>query len=109
MVSFQEQKQEGDVFDSVRKRLRNGEGRIRQAGPDYLAYSLLDAVVDGYFGVVEQLGEQVEEVEEELVRDPCPDTLRLIYAAAPPSPRAAQGDLAAAARWSPSCSAATRP
>lgn len=79
VVSFQEQKREGDVFDSVRKRLRNGEGRIRQAGPDYLAYSLLDAVVDGYFGVVEQLGEQVELVEEKLVQDPTPETLRQIY------------------------------
>jgi len=80
VVSFQEQKREGDVFDSVRKRLRNGEGRIRQAGPDYLAYCLLDAVVDGYFGVVEQSGERVEDLEEELVRNPDPDTLHRIYA-----------------------------
>jgi len=80
VVSFQEQKREGDVFDSIRKRLRNAEGRIRQAGPDYLAYSLLDAVVDGYFGVVEQSGERVEDLEEELVRNPDPDTLHRIYA-----------------------------
>jgi magnesium transporter len=80
VVSFQEQKREGDVFDSVRKRLRNGEGRIRQAGPDYLAYSLLDAVVDGYFGVVEQFGERVEDLEEELVGSPGPGALQRIYA-----------------------------
>jgi len=80
VVSFQEQKREGDVFDPVRKRLRNSEGRLRQAGPDYLAYSLIDAVVDGYFGVVEQLGEQVEALEEELVETPDRETLRRIYA-----------------------------
>jgi magnesium transporter len=69
VVSFQEQKREGDVFDPVRRRLRRQEGRIRTAGADYLAYSLLDAVVDGYFYVLEQLGEEVENVEDELVSD----------------------------------------
>ena len=79
VVSFQEQKIAGDVFEPVRKRLRNHEGRLRAAGPDYLAYSLLDAVVDGYFGVLEDLGERVEALEEDLVARPEPDTLRGIY------------------------------
>ncbi len=79
VVSFQEEKQLGDVFDAVRRRLRNNEGPIRQAGPDYLAYALLDAVVDNYFGVVERLGERVEEVEEELISHPDQGTLQHIY------------------------------
>jgi len=79
VVSFQEEKLPGDAFDPVRRRLRNNEGPVRQAGPDYLAYSLLDAVVDGYFGVVEQLGERVEDLEEELVARPGRGTLQRIH------------------------------
>jgi len=79
VVSFQEQKREGDVFGPVRRRLRRQEGRVRRAGADYLAYSLLDAVVDGYFGVLEQLGEKVEALEEELVGNVTPQTLHRIH------------------------------
>jgi len=64
VLSFQERT--GDVFDGVRDRIRAGKGRIRQAGADYLAYSLIDAVVDQYFVVLEQLGERVEALGEEI-------------------------------------------
>jgi magnesium transporter len=79
VLSFQEQTREGDVFDPVRRRLRNQEGRMRRAGADHLAYSLLDAVVDGYFGVLERLGERVEALEEALVEAPGAKTLHDIH------------------------------
>jgi magnesium transporter len=77
VISFQER--EGDVFDAVRGRLRNAKGRIRKAGPDYLAYALLDAVVDNYFVILEEIGESVGTLEEDLLRDPTPETLRSIH------------------------------
>jgi magnesium transporter len=64
VLSFQERT--GDVFDGVRERIRNDKGRIRHASADYLAYSLIDAVVDQYFVVLERLGERVEALEEEV-------------------------------------------
>jgi magnesium transporter len=53
LISFQEI--EGDVFNGVRERIRKGRGRIRQSGCDYLAYSLLDAIVDNYFVVLRDI------------------------------------------------------
>lgn len=77
VLSFQER--EGDVFKSVRERIRNAKGRIRKSGPDYLAYALLDAVVDNYFVILEQVGEKVGSLEEDLVEDPKPETLQSIH------------------------------
>jgi magnesium transporter len=77
VISFQER--EGDVFDSVRNRIRNSRGRLRRSGTDYLAYVLLDAVVDGYFSLLEWIGEKTEALEEELIKRPGPDTLKDIY------------------------------
>lgn len=57
----------GDVFDGVRARIRAGRGRLRGAGPDYLAYALIDSVVDGYFPVLESLGERLDQLEDECV------------------------------------------
>jgi magnesium transporter len=78
LFSFQEGK-DVDVFDHVRQRIRNGKGRIRQMGPDYLLYALIDAVVDNYFSVLEKLGEDIEAIEEKLITDPEPETLRVIH------------------------------
>lgn len=64
VLTFQEA--DGDVFDSVRERLEKGRGRIRKVGADYLAYALLDAVVDNYFYVYEVLSDKVIELEQEL-------------------------------------------
>ncbi len=69
----------GPVFDSVRERLRNNKGRIRRRGADYLAYALIDAVVDSYFAILEQIGEQIEQLEDELVLRPAPETLNKIH------------------------------
>ena len=76
VISFQEQ--EGDVFNPVRERIKNAKGRIRKAGADYLTYALLDAIVDNYFIIMENLGENIEELEEELAIDPSPKTLHTI-------------------------------
>jgi len=77
VISFQEK--EGDVFDPVRERIRKGKGRIRKMKPDYLAYALLDTIVDHYFVVLEKLGEKIEDMEEELVTNPTPETLQTIH------------------------------
>ena len=77
VISFKEDP--GDIFDPIRQRLREGKGRIRKLGADYLAYSLLDQVVDHYFIVLENLGERVEDLEEELVTNPDKSTLQTIY------------------------------
>lgn len=77
VVSFQES--EGGTFDPVRERLRKGKGRIRRCGADYLGYSLLDAVVDNYFVVLETVGEQIEDLEEELLTDPKVETSHRVH------------------------------
>ena len=68
VISFQEDP--GDVFDSVRERIRDGRGRIRRGGADFLFYSLVDAIVDNYFVVLEHIGDWVEEVYERVTRSP---------------------------------------
>jgi magnesium transporter len=68
VISFQEIP--GDTFDAVRGRLRNPESRIRQYGPDYLLYALMDRIIDDYFIVMEKLGEELEEFEEIAYNNP---------------------------------------
>ena len=65
LLTFQEVP--GDVFDPVRDRLKSRKGRARTAGPDYLAYCLLDTVVDNYIEIIEDLGEQIEALEQEIL------------------------------------------
>ena len=77
VISFQEGI--GDVFDSIRGRIRSGKTRIRKRGADYLAYALIDAIVDGYFSILEKIGEKIENMEEELISNPTPKTLQQIY------------------------------
>ncbi len=77
VLSFQERV--GDVFDQVRDRIRNAKGRVRKMGPDYLAYALIDAVVDNYFVILERLGEKIESMEEEVVVDPTEKTVQQIH------------------------------
>jgi len=66
----------GDCFDAVRERLRQHRGRLRESGADYLAYSLLDAVTDAYFPVLESYGERLDRLEEHVL-----DRRRNIFAA----------------------------
>jgi magnesium transporter len=77
VISFQEE--EGDVFDPVRKRLRNPKGKIKKEGADYLAYALMDVIVDNYFAVLEKVGEKIEELEKQLVDEPTQKTLTDIH------------------------------
>jgi len=68
VVTFQERP--GDCFDPVRRRMQTTNGNIRLRGPDYLAYALIDAVIDAYFPLLEMYGERVEELETEVVERP---------------------------------------
>lgn len=77
VFSFQER--EGDTFDPIRDRIKTGKGRIRRMGADYLAYALLDSIIDNYFIILEKLGEKIELLEEKLVTQPAPETLRTIH------------------------------
>src|SRR5512133_15702 len=77
LFTFQEGLQ-GDVFDSVRERIRNAKGKIRGMGADFLAYSLIDAIVDSYFSVLEDLGERIVDLEENLTTTPDRSTLHMI-------------------------------
>ena len=77
VISFQET--EGDVFDFIRERIKNSKGRIRKVGADYLIYALLDAIVDNYYIILEKIGEKVDDMEEELVSNPVPETLQAIH------------------------------
>lgn len=69
---------DGDIFESIRERIRNGRGRIRTMGADYLSYAIIDAIVDDYFTVLENLEGLVEDLEEQLADGPTQDVLRKI-------------------------------
>ncbi len=68
VISFQEDAH--DLFEPVRQRLEAGRGKIRQRGPDYLAYALMDTVVDYYFNTLDDLEETFNEIEANILRDP---------------------------------------
>ena len=78
VLSFQEGL-EGDVLNPLRERIRTDKGSIRKMGADYLAYSIIDGIVDNYFVILERLGEKVEELQEELVARPDPHMLRNLH------------------------------
>jgi magnesium transporter len=73
ILTFEET--EGDVFDILRLRLRNGKGKVRKLKTDYLAYSLLDSMVDNYFISLEKIGEEIEDIEEEVIKHPRQDII----------------------------------
>lgn len=66
-------------FDPVREWLRTDKGRIRQLGTDYLAYALLDLIVDRYFAVLEQIGDRTEQLEDELLEKPNAAQLQTLH------------------------------
>jgi len=76
ILTFQERP--GDVFDELRDRIRTARGRIRREGVDYLAYSVFDVIVDQYFLILERIGEQVEELDDEIAGRPTPENLQTI-------------------------------
>ena len=75
VISFQERK--GDVFDPIRERIKR-KGRIVKMGADYLAYAIMDAVVDNYFAILEKTEEKMDSLEEELAKNPTPSTMHTI-------------------------------
>jgi magnesium transporter len=77
LLTFQERP--GDVFDPVRERIRKHRPRIRQSGVDYLAYALLDTVVDNYIYLIERLGERIEDLEDELFDNPTSAVMEKIH------------------------------
>jgi magnesium transporter len=79
VITVQERNHDGDVLEPVRDRIRSDRGRIRKSGADYLAYALLDAVVDAYFPALDQLGRLLEDLEELALMRPKPATGRRIY------------------------------
>lgn len=79
VISFQEGI-EGDVFAPLRESIRNNKSRIRKMGTDYLAYSLIDAIVDNYFVILEKIGDNIELLEEKLVENPTTDVMHEIHA-----------------------------
>jgi len=77
VLSFQEK--EGDVFDPVRERISRAKGRIRRMGSDYLTYALVDAVVDHYFGVLEKIGDKIEDLQDEVLERPSKNIMQTIH------------------------------
>ena len=77
VVTFQEHP--GDALDPVRDRIRRASGRIRERGPDYLAYSIIDAVIDSYFPILETYGELLDDMEDDVIFNPTPDCVRRIH------------------------------
>ncbi|MDP9253860.1 MAG: magnesium/cobalt transporter CorA, partial [Verrucomicrobiota bacterium] len=69
LITLQEEA-DFDVFEPVRARIRAGSGQIRKSGSDYLAYALLDSIIDHYYPVLESVGNEIDEIEEELVDNP---------------------------------------
>jgi len=68
-----------DCFQAVRDRIRSGKGIIRKQGADYLTYTLIDSIIDGFFPVLEAYGERIEELEDEVVTNPTRRTIEKIY------------------------------
>jgi magnesium transporter len=79
VLSFQEV-HGGDAFDIIRTRIRTGKGRVRKMSADYLAYCLIDAVVDLYFVILEKIGDRIEILEEDLITNPSKETMMTIHA-----------------------------
>ena len=73
------QEANGDVFDEVRNRLRLAKGRIRTMKSDYLAFALMDAMVDHYFMAVEQIGDRIESIDDQILTDPKPENIKEVH------------------------------
>ncbi len=78
VISFQEI-HGGDAFDPIRDRIKMAKGRIRKCGADYLAYALIDSIVDSYFKILEKIGDKLEALDEEIMAEPQPESLRKLH------------------------------
>lgn len=77
VISFQEKP--GDCFDVIRERIRQAKGRVRKMGADYLAYALIDTLIDDYYLVLEQYSDNVEKMENELLKEPSEKLLNTVF------------------------------
>jgi magnesium transporter len=68
-----------DFFKKIRQRMERPAGNIRKKGVDFLAYSLIDSIVDNYYLLLEDIGEEIERLEDELISEPSPVTLQSIH------------------------------
>ncbi|MBN1330709.1 MAG: magnesium/cobalt transporter CorA [Candidatus Heimdallarchaeota archaeon] len=66
-------------FEPIHERIKNNQSRVRKYGPDYLAYTILDLLVDHYFFILEDFSEDLEDLQDELVNNPTPENLNAIY------------------------------
>jgi magnesium transporter len=78
VVTFQERP--GDCLEPVRRRLQNQNGRIRRRGAPYLAYAIIDTILDAYFPLLESVGDRLEELEDRITLDPKPDDVAALHA-----------------------------
>lgn len=78
VITFQERP--GDPLDPLRQRIRANRGQVRQGGPDYLAYSIIDTIVDHYFPVTEAYADRLDDLEEEIVGRPTRETMAGLHA-----------------------------
>ena len=78
-IVFTFQERVGDVFNPLRERIRKGRGRLRKSGTDYLAYALLDTIVDNYFIILEKFSDVLETIEDELMNNINKKTIREIH------------------------------
>ncbi len=77
VISFQER--DTNIFNPIYERIQVPKGRVRLMGADYLFYVLIDIIIDNYFIVLEKVGEDIENLEDILIKNPEPETLQLIY------------------------------
>lgn len=77
VISFQEK--EDDIFNPILEKISKGKGKVRNLGSDYLAYCLLDIVVDNYFIIMQKITEKIEEVEDDLLKNPDQQITHLIH------------------------------
>jgi magnesium transporter len=73
IITFQER--HGDILEPVRRRIRSGKGPIRSHGADYLAYAIADTIIDGYYPVLESVGDKLEAIENDVIHHPSPEVL----------------------------------
>lgn len=78
LITLQEE-QENDIFEPVRVRIRAANGFVRKAGADYLAYALLDSIVDHFYPVLEHVGSTIEDIEDEQITNPMQQTVRDLH------------------------------
>ncbi len=78
LLTVQEEEQ-FDTFEPIRQRIHNNKGKIRQHGADYLLYALIDSILEGYFPILEEYGEYMEELQEQILANPDRATLHQIH------------------------------